>query len=426
MNARNLGILAGLTAVVGGLAALSVYMERTAVAPKAETGVVLPGLAAKVNDVSTVEVTSGDKVLTVHRDPAKADAGWTVKELGDYPAKFEKVKALIVGLADLEKVEAKTDVPESYEKIGVQQPATGNTATLVKVSNASGPAATLIVGKSKPAGDKPQVYVRIPDQKQSWLAKGEVATTADPLDWVDREVMKLDSTRVKGVVVAQPDGAKLAVSRPDKQGAYAVADVPEGRALKTASAGAPVAGGLAYLTFDGVKPVGEIAWDTGGQATAEFRTFDGLVVTATTVEADGKVWAKFAAAFDESAVPPATSTPPVLTTKPDGTEPTEEEKAAAAKKAQDDAESARKSEIERVKKETETLNAKLSPWAYQVPKTKGDVLRRKMEDLLAEVPKEGAKPEGAPADQNGDQPDDGGDVPLEPERPQGPGDGSGG
>src|SRR5262249_7779271 len=131
MNPRNLGILAAVTAVVGGLAAVSLYREKAAVAPAAATGAVLPALKSKVNDIATIEITSGEKALTVHRDPAKADAPWTVKELSEYPAKFDKVKSVLVGLADLEKAEPRTDQPGLYEKIGVQEPAKGNTATLV-------------------------------------------------------------------------------------------------------------------------------------------------------------------------------------------------------------------------------------------------------------------------------------------------------
>lgn len=410
MNAKNLGILAVVTAAVAGLASWAVYRERATVTPKAETGLLLPGLGGKVNEVAVIEIRSGEKSLTVHRDPAKADAAWTVKELGEYPAKFEKVKGLIVGLSALEKVEPKTDRADSYEKIGVEDPAAGNAATLVKVSGGSGPAASLIVGKAKPAGDRPQVYVRIPDQKQSWLARGELGLTADAVEWVDREIIKLDSLRVKSASVVQADGERLSVSRPTKEATYTVEGVPEGRALKTQNAASPVAGGLAFLNFDGVKPAGDVAWDTGAEATAEYRTFDGLVVTVTSVEAGEAVWAKFAASFDESAVAPAVPAAPG-----DGHEPTDEEKAAAQKAADE----ARQRSIDQVKKEVEALNAKLGPWAYQVPKTKGEQFRRRIGDLLAEPPKADQAP--APSDE-----EDGGQTEPPGQADDGGGDDDGG
>lgn len=418
MNAKTLGILAAATAVVGGLAAVALWRERAVVAPRAETGLVLPGLGEKVNDASAIEITTGDKSVTVHRDGAKADALWTVKELGEYTAKFEKVKGLLVGLSGLEKVEARTDQAESYEKIGVQDPAAGNMATLVRVSNASGPAASLIVGKSKPAARKPQVYVRIPEQKQSWLAEGDLGLTADPLEWVDREIAKIDSTRMKSVRVAQPDGAVLSISRAEKTGTYAVEGVPEGRALKNANIGSQAAGALAYLSMDGVRRAGEVAFDE--PTVAEYRTFDGLMVTVSTVEANGQSWARLVAAFDESAAPPTEPAKPE-----DGHEPTEEEKAAAQKAAED----ARQRSIDTVKKEVETLNGRWGAWAFQVPKAKADQLGRKMEDLLAEVPKEGPEDEGTPEEMtpdDGEQEDPFGGAPEDPVMDPGAGESGGG
>jgi hypothetical protein len=384
MNARNLGILAGITAAVAALAALAIWKERSAVAPSAQTGPVVPTLADKINDAMKLEVIGGDQSLTVER--AQGSPDWLVADLGGYPARFEKVKETLVGLAELEKAEPRTDQPGSYEKIGVQDPAPGNEAILVRVSGESGtPLASVIVGKAKTAGSTRQVYVRVPDQKQSWLATGDLSVKADPLEWIDREVMKLDSTRTKSVAITHPDGSRLVIARPSPDAPYVVEGIPEGRTLTTPSAGSPVASALSFLNLDGVRPAAEVAFDApDSPVIADYRTFDGLVVSVATVDLEGSVWAKFDVSFDESAIAPA-AVPPTPT---DGTEPTEEERAAALKAAED----LRQREIDRVKAEAEALRAKLGAWAYQVPKAKADMLRRKLDDLLA------APPEPAPSD----------------------------
>jgi hypothetical protein len=391
MNPRNLGILAVVTAAVAALAAVAVYRQQAAVAPKVETGVVLPALGAKVNDIATIEVKTGDKSLTVHRDPAKADAPWTVKELGDYPAKFEKVKETIVGLSMLEKVEPRTDRPESYDKISVQEPAPGNEAKLVTVSAAGSPVASLIVGKSTFAGSKQQVYVREPGQARSWLAEGDLTITPEPMDWVDKQVLTIDSARIQMAIINHADGAQLVVSRGSKDTPYEVADMPEGRELKNTTVANPVASALAFVNMEAVKPAAEVDWE--GASSSEYRTFDGLMLTATTVEREGEVWAKFSADFEESLVLPVPIAQPA-----DGHEMTAEETAAAQKTADDQ----RAATIERVRKEMETLNAKLAPWAFKIPKTKADQMRRKLEDLLKEAP----LPEPTPAvEPEGEEPD---------------------
>lgn len=410
MSPRSLGILAALAAAIAALAAVAVYRQRIAVAPTIETGAVLPGLASKVNSATVLTVKSGEQSLTIRRDPAAPGSEWAVEELGGYPARFERVKETLVGLAMLEKVEPKTDRPESYDKLGVQEPGPGAPdSRLVTVAAGDSPLASLIVGKSTFAGSKPRVFVREPGQARSWLASGDLNISTDPMDWVDRQVLTIDSARIQMAILNHADGTQLIVSRGSKDDPWEVADMPEGRELKNSTVASPVASALAFVNMEAVRPVADIDWT--GASTAEYRTFDGLMVTATTVEraaepADGapedsasagapgdvEFWARFSADFEESLVAPVPIAQPA-----DGHEMTEEETAAAQKAADDQ----RAATVERVRKEMESLNTRLGPWAIKIPKTKADQMRRRIEDLLKEAP---AAEEPAPAEPEAHEP----------------------
>ena len=69
--------------------------------------------------------------------------------------------------------------------------------------DASGkPIAALIVGhrRVRTQGNVPeQVYVRRPDDNQTWLAEGSLQADADPQLWLDRDIMNIDHARIARV-----------------------------------------------------------------------------------------------------------------------------------------------------------------------------------------------------------------------------------
>ena len=46
-----------------------------------------------------------------------------------------------------------------------------------------------------------QVYVRRPDDNQTWLAEGSLQVDADPQLWLDRDIMNIDHARIASVAV---------------------------------------------------------------------------------------------------------------------------------------------------------------------------------------------------------------------------------
>jgi len=374
--------LAAVTVLVV-IGAVYAVMQRNANTDRGDAiaGYLFPGLLAKVNDVALIAVHDAKHSFTVVR---QKDDSWTVPEKSGYPVKPDAVKQTVVGMAVLKALEPRTARPELYGKIGVDEPGKpGSESIQIELKDAAGKAlAGLIVGKNKSyEGDtRPaNIYVRKLGDAQSWLAEGRFSVKADPIGWFDQEVFKLPRERMMAVEIDQPDGQKLVVSRAshnDKD--FALKDLPAGATPKQSEIDG-VATGLESLTFDDVAKADSL--DFAKATTATFRTFDGLVVTARTIDKEGKHWTTFAAAFDpeqaaKARVAAAAETSAGKDAKPDAK--TAEAKTAKAETAKAETAEAKPG----VEAEAKGLQASLAGWAYQISDFRSVNFTRKPADLV--------------------------------------------
>jgi hypothetical protein len=366
MNTKILALLGTLALAV--IAVVVVREMGRGPGPAAQASpAAVPGLIDRVNDVAEVGVEHGAARFTIRRVGDR----WSLVEKGGYPVSFEKVKSAVMGLAQLKVLEEKTSRPERYATIGVQDPAagTGNAeeevwggpTRLTLKDGAGAVLASVIVGNARGSS----VYIRRTGEAQSYLAEGQVEAPGQPSGWMDTKLVELPASRVASVSVHHPDGEVVHATKgtPDQLN-FAVLDVPQGRELRSPGAADPLGAGLAYVNFEDVAPAGSI--DLSGKdesvkpgPVAEFRTFEGQVLTLQLAEKDGKTWVQVAAGLD-----PAAAAEPA---KPGQKSP------------------------EEAAREVEELSARLSPWVFRVPDYKATVLRTRMTDLLKELPGDGGQ-----------------------------------
>jgi hypothetical protein len=177
-----------------------------------------------------------------------------------------------------------------------------------------------------------EVYVRRPDQTQSWLAQGSLQVDADADLWVDRDILNIGHDRIAGVTVGD-DG--LVFGRVD--GKFSLMQPAEHPKLEDYKV-EDVARALETLTLQSVKADAEAPGGESGHAV--FGSDDGLAVSVRLFHADKDVWARFSAA--------ATG--------------------------------------EKAKAEAEALNARLAGWRYQIGAWKEKSLVPTIDDLKAEAP----------------------------------------
>ena len=366
LGRKTILVLAAVTGVVA-LAAIFSKQDSSAIPGQGEP--LFPELMAQINDARQVSGVSSDGSFTIKR----RDDGWVVKEKSDYPADADKVHRLLLGTAQLTRIEPKTRKPELYAQLGVEDvDADGSESLKFTLKNAGGDAlADFILGTRRPATGNPNLseyFVRVPGNPQTWLVEGKLPDDKNPINWVDREILELDSKRVRAVRVTHANGDKIIVRRPDPSADdFELVGLPKGAQIKDVYAVNGIGNGLTNLSLDDVKSASAIRQDKKKAAmSVEITTFDGLRVTMHTRKNGKENLAWFSAAFDPALV--------YEDTKPAKTE--------TGSEAQDADEQTGLKATDAVKQEAETLNTRWQGWVYVVPQYRVDSVAKKKSDLI--------------------------------------------
>jgi len=334
MHARSLILLASATAALVAIAIVVLASGDRGVSRAAPGQSAFPALAARLGDVASVTVSRDGTTMTLIRD----GDNWLVAEKGSYPANAAKISQIVRAMADLTLVEPKTQNPDFYPRLEVEDPGNGK-STVVAVKDKSGrDLAQAIVGKRRydrlGAGND-GVYLRKPGEAQSWLARGTLDPSGDAASWLDRQIIDISEKKIAKVTLTQADGSKLVISRSAPEAKFAVEDAPADAKFKSETATSGPATALETLDLDDVKPAGELPVPDKDVVTASFTTFDGLTVDLRLMERDKTDWIAISAAGSGSAE-------------------------ANAKKIED----------------------RVSHWTYAIPAYKANLLKTKLADLV--------------------------------------------
>jgi hypothetical protein len=302
-----------------------------------------PGLASKLPGVAHVEITHQGKQTVIEK---RSEGGWGVASMHDYPVQEAKLRGMLTGLTELRLTEPRTSDPAEFGRLGVDDPnGAASSADLLRLlDTADKPILAVIVGHRRvrsQANVPEEVYVRRPDESQSWLAEGSLQVDADASQWLDRNVMNIAHDRIASVAVGDE---ALVFGRQD--GKFVLTQPAEHPKLEDYKV-EDVARALELLTFQEVKADADAPGTEAGHSV--FTTADGLAVTVTVFHADKDVWARFAVA---------------------GTS-------------------------DKVKAEAETTNGRVAGWSYQIGSWKEKSLVPAMDDLKAPEPAKPSMPDSA-------------------------------
>ena len=335
MKTRTVGVLAalGVLAVTGGWYAGTRSTPAESDRVSRET-LMFPDLAPKLREAAAIEITHQGARTVIRK---RADGRWGIASLREYPVQDVRLRGLLTGLTELRLAERRTSDPAQFSRLGVDDPnAAGSSADLLRVVDSGGvPILALIVGhrRVRSRTNLPEeVYVRRPDETQSWLAEGNLQVDADPAQWLDRDVMNIGHDRIVSIRVG--DGALVFGRADGRVGVIHPTAHPKLDDYKVDS----VARALEVMTFQTVKADADAPGNEAGRAV--FATADGLAVTVTVFHADKDVWARFAVSGSS----------------------------------------------DQVKQEADRLNERLAGWSYQIGSWKEQSLVPTMDDLKAEQP----------------------------------------
>ncbi|MDE2135454.1 MAG: DUF4340 domain-containing protein [Alphaproteobacteria bacterium] len=290
---RNLAILAALALASVLLAVLALDRRAAEVAPKYPPQTFFPGLSGRLGEVTRIHIESKkDGTFDVAFVPMK---GWVLPGRSNYPASFEEVRKTLRSLADLQTVEPKTARPDWFHYVDLEAPPKGEGVLISLRGDRDRVLASLIVGKNEDVGgdsDSVALFVRKPGETQSWLASSPFAPQASPSDWLRKNVVDVDRSRIQEVDVRPPAGAAYTVRRDKPSDAdFALTPVPRGREVSDPGSPDGVASAIADFSFTDVRPAVDFDFDDQSWHTVT-RTFDGLIVSADVVKQGADTWAR--------------------------------------------------------------------------------------------------------------------------------------
>lgn len=298
----------------------------------------LPEFTRQLTALGGIELTKGGQKLTLER----AGETWSIKERGGYPVLADKVRALVVQLSSAKLAEPKTAAKERWPLLELEDPAGKDAkSSLVRLLDAHGkPGAEIVIGKSRAnafGSGSGGVYVRRPNETQTWLATGDPNITVDVKNWVDVAIYKTEVPKLKRITVEHANEVPIVVekgSEPDAK--FALKEVPTGLKLKQTAGVEQIALGFGSIDLEDVRklektPIGP----TVSVITTE--STDGLTVTfRLRREGDpSEAWLSFTAAGEGDA-----------------------------------------------KKVADEINAKVDGWEFKVPNWKADQIGRRAADLF--------------------------------------------
>lgn len=313
----------------------------------------LPKIAERINEVDRVEiVTAGETVIATL---VKTDAAWQVEQMGGYHADWSKLQPLLVALAKARVIEAKTNKPEYYARLGVEDISADDAdSVLVRIGN--GDQVTGILIGHQAQGRQGQ-YVRLNGVADSALVDRVFEVPRETVDWTDSKIIDVNSAEVAEVEVIHPDAERVLVMRISAdQTDFDLAGLPQDREIRSSWAVNSLGSVFSMLNMETVRPADDVDWSNA--VKLRLLMFSGVELLADLVEQEEAYLLRLQASHPAASVVRGES------------DISDEQRAIEEQAASD------------VANRVEEINLKVSGWVYGISKQKFEAMTRKPEDLL--------------------------------------------
>lgn len=358
MNLRNIIILAITVVVVFGAWQVS---KTNAPTVELTSDTLYPALIDQVNDIQSITIRSSDAATELK----KSGESWVIGNRDNFPAKFDTVKSTILKLAETKVIEQKTAVPEKYATLGVNDPTEGDAKGLrvdIKgVDDAN--LVALIIGDKRQgrALGEDNYYIRRVEDAASYLASGDLDLSAQIDDWLDADIVDIDTARIRRITITQSGEEPVTIEKANpSDNFFTVQNIPAGFKAKSRATVSSLGAILLSVRFEDVISAAKVA-ESSARGEISVLTFDGLIANLARYDYQDNEYVKMSFEYDESqAIDTQESDAP------------EDDKAKPTSPAE----------------EVTTLNAKTANWLYALPDFKMRMLDKRLGDLIEPVKEE--------------------------------------
>lgn len=315
-----------IVAIVVAIAVVLVP-SKTGQQAERESGPFLPGLAERVNEVDLIRVSAGGATETLTLE--RRESSWVVQESAGYPADWSVLRPLLADLSQAVVLEEKTSNPEYYHRLGVQDPGAQDSASKLIEFPGEEAIPSVIVGNS--AQGREGQYLRLQGESRSVLVDRTITIPLNSTGWLAREIVDIADDDVLSVRVTHSDGEIVEMVRESTDVTdFTLLNVPEGREAASTWTVNQLAGVLSGLELEDAAPVDDIDWTDAGEIL--LTTSSGLEVKALMKEDGENRWLRVEANGSDQA---------------------------------------------------ESINERVTGWAYRIPLYKFDAMNKRMSDVLA-------------------------------------------
>lgn len=267
INRRTVTVLGSLAVLASIGAGVAISHELLQARRTVSSEVAFPALDTGMDGVNVIQLKRADGSENGTVTLAKTGDGWIVEERDGYPARAEWVRELLLDLSQLELIEEKTAEPGKFDRLDLVDVAQNQSkSTRLVVSTTEGE--TLVdahFGKTRDSlsGGAPMIYLRRTDDHQTYLAKGELNLRQGPPSWVFQAIMNVPRAPVVSATVRTRDGQVIRLEKAAGSNDFKIADLPEGRKIKSQYTVNNIGGMLEKLAFEDVRDATGLVPDPG-------------------------------------------------------------------------------------------------------------------------------------------------------------------
>ena len=210
-----------------------------------------------IDQIKKVQIEFNAEKFTLAVDN---DGKWLVLEKGNYPALGSKIKELIFGLADLKILESKTSKPENFMALQLEDIDINKHTTRITLLDANNQQIdSIYIGKrefipSPNADYEAHIFVRRPEEIQTWLVAGKLAEGFAFKDFVKQPVFSVDLSTISEIKLIKPKQQKsfIKIERNLTTGESKLLDIPPKYKVKDQYIVDNIVEQFAYLNYDDV------------------------------------------------------------------------------------------------------------------------------------------------------------------------------
>lgn len=280
-----------IAAALVAVAAIAVGIQARASRPDLASGPVVAGLADSIGNAQRIIVTSEDASYRIE----KTQRGWAMIDRGNFPVERQRLDQLTQALEQLRYTRRMTADPEKFDRLGVGDPQHGGHGVLLRIESGTGALLVNLIIGTVPTAGQGVVYVRRPDQDQTWAAQSPQSAPLPPLRnvaaWLNLKPLDLPAENLRSVTIAPADGRPYILARADATQPWRLTSPPLAVAAQ-ASVDA-TAEKITQLTPVDVQPAPAIQGVATGHVS--ITTSDGVVIDAELIPSGGKTWIKLVA-----------------------------------------------------------------------------------------------------------------------------------